>query len=79
MKLLAKISLLYDQRTRLPNNKDSQRILRKYSQDFETLTLSGLMSQDRKIDFTEECSLVTLLAICQQWVNLLEDFSPYSS
>lgn len=39
----------------------------------------GLMSQDRKIDFTEECSLVTFLEVCQQWVNLLEDFSPYSS
>lgn len=47
--------------------------------DFEILALSWLDEPGQEDWFTEEFSLVTLQEICQQWVNILENFSPYSS
>lgn len=47
--------------------------------DFEILALSWPDEPGQEDWFTEEFSLVTLLEICQQWVNILENFSPYSS
>lgn len=47
--------------------------------DFEILALSWPDEPGQEDWFTEEYSLVTLLEICQQWVNLFENFSPYSS